>query len=391
MTGRVSQRGDGLSVSAELIDVSDNRVLWGQQYSRKLTDLIAVQEEISREISDKLRLKLSGEDQKRLTKRYTDNTEAYQLYLKGRYHWNKRTEDGYRRGIEQFQLAIEKDPNYALAFSGMADCYLLRGRFGTVPPNETMARAKSAVMRALELDDQLAEAHTSLSYIKKDYDWNFSGAEAELKRAIELNPNYATAHFWYAVLLAETFGKHDEAMARIKRAAELDPTSLIISTDMGMLLYLARRYDQAIAQCQTALEMDPNFFRARLWLGRSFERKGMYQEAIAELQKARELDDRPIVSAFLGQTYAAAGRASEARRVIEELEQLAKQSYVDSYYLASIHLALGDKDRAFQSLEQAYLERSSWMSRLKTDPIFDAARTDARFQDLLRRIGFPES
>ena len=389
MTGRVIQRGDDLSISAELIDLRDNRVLWGQKYTRKIGDILAVQEEIASEISEKLRIRLTTEEKKQLAKRYTENAEAYQLYLKGRYYWNKRTADGYQKAIDHFQQAIEKDPNYALAYTGLADSYMLFGRFGVVPPRESMPKAKAAAIRALEIDDELAEAHTSLGYIKKEYDWDFVGAEAELKRAIQLNPNYPTAHFWYALYLAETFGRHDEALAKIERAQELEPLSLIMSTDHGMILYLARRYDQAIEQFRKTLEMDPNFFRAHLWLGRAYVQKGMYKEAVEEFQRARQLDDKPLVLAGLGHAFAASGRRGDAQKVLSELSQLSKRMYVDSYYVAAIHAALGDREQAFQSLEKAYDDRSSWLSRIKVDPVFDSLHSDPRFTNLVQRIGLP--
>jgi TolB-like protein/pimeloyl-ACP methyl ester carboxylesterase/Flp pilus assembly protein TadD len=388
MTGRVIQRGDDLSISAELIDLRDNRVLWGKQYNRKLGDILAVQEEIARESSEKLR-RLTTEEKKQLSKRYTQNSEAYQLYLKGRYYWNKRSTDGYQKGIDHFQQAIEKDPNYALAWTGLADSYMLFGRFGVVPPKESMPKAKYAAMRALEIDDELAEAHTSLGYIKKEYDWDFQGAEAELKRAIQLNPNYPTGHFWYALYLAETLGKHDEALAKMDRAQELEPLSLIMSTDRGLILYLAHRYDQAIEQFRKTLDMEPDFFRAHLWLGRAYEQKGMYKEAIEEFQEARQLDDKPFVLAALGHAFAASDRRGDAQKVLDELKQLSKRMYVDSYYVAAIHVALGETDQAFQSLEKAYDDRSTWLSRIKVDPIFDSLHTDPRFTKLVQRIGLP--
>jgi tetratricopeptide (TPR) repeat protein len=389
MTGRVVQRGDGLSISAELIDLRDNRVLWGQQYNRKMTDLLAVQEEISREILEKLRLRLTGDEQKRLTKRSTENTEAYRLYLKGLYYLNKRTADGYQKGIDNFQGAIEEDPTYALAYTGLANSYMLFGRFGAVPPKESMPKAKYAAMKALEIDDELAEAHTSLGYIKKDYEWDFQGAEVELKRAIQLNPNYPTGHFWFAIYLAETWGRYDEALAQMDRAQELEPLSLVMSTDRGMILYLARRYDEADEQFRKTLEMDPNFFRAHFWLGRSYEQKEMYKEAVEEFQRARQLDDRPFVLAALGHAFAASGRRADAQKVVDELSQLSQRMYVDSYNVAAIHVALGETDQAFQSLEKAYDDRSTWLSRIKVDPIFDGLHSDPRFTNLVQRIGLP--
>jgi serine/threonine-protein kinase len=386
LTGRVSQRGDDLSINAELVDARDNTLLWGQPYHRKLSDLLSVQEEIAKEISEKLRLRLSGEEQKRLTKRYTDNTEAYQLYLQGRYHWNRRTAEGYKRAIEHFEQAIEKDSSYALAYTGLADCYNVLSSYGIASPKESFPKARVAVTRALEIDDQLAEAHTSLAQLKYYYDWGWAVAEQEFKRAVSLNPNYVTAHQWYALELAG-LGRTAEALREIKRAQELDPTSLIVNVNAGWILYHARQYEEAIAQHQKSLDLDPNFARAHWAISEPYAQQKKYEEAIAELHKARQLDDTPILLALLGQVYASVGRRSEAQQVIDELQQLAKHTYVDPYFLAEIYTALGERAQALQELERAYQERSSWLVWLKVEPKFDGLRADARFTELLRRVG----
>ena len=287
MTGRVIQRGDDLSISAELIDVRDNRLLWGRQYTRKMADILAVQEEIAKEISEKLRT-LTNEEKKQLAKRYTDNAEAYQLYLKGRYYWNKRTRDGYKKATENFEQAIDKDPSYALAYAGVADCYNVLPSYGILSPKESFPKGRAAATRALELDDKLAEAQTSLAYVKYQYEYDWREAENEFKRALELNPNYATAHQWYALEIAG-MGRSDEGIQEIKRAQDLDPLSLIANVNAGWIYYFARQFDQAIEQDRKSLEMDPNFARGHWAISEPLEQEQRYEEAIAELQKAKQL------------------------------------------------------------------------------------------------------
>jgi len=286
--GRVVQREDNLAISAELIDARDNSHIWGQQYSRKTSDIFALQEEIAKEITTTLRLRLTGEDEKRLAKRYTENTEAYELYLKGRYWWNKRTEEGFNKGIEQFQQAIEKDPTYALAYAGLADCYSFDATYGIVPPKEAYPKAKEAALKALDIDDKLADAHTSLAWIKTDYDWDRLGAEREFRRAIELNPRDADAHRLYGEAL-RSMGRFEEAIAEFRRALALDPTSLINNRSLGAAFHSARQYDQAIEQYHKTLEMDPNFRLVHANLGKAYLQKSMYKEGIEEFGKAGDM------------------------------------------------------------------------------------------------------
>src|SRR5437588_4610223 len=319
LTGRVTQRGDSLIVSAELVDVRDNKELWGVQYDRKLTDLVALQNEITRNVSRKLRARLSGADEQKLAKNYTENVEAYQLYLKGRFYWNKQTEEGFRKGIDYFNQAIRDDPNYALAYAGMSDCYALLSDFGFVPPGEGFPKAKEAATRALAIDEKLAEAHTSLGLVKRDYDWDWSGDEQEFKRAIELNPNYPTAHQWYAVYLSAS-GRHQEAIAEIKRALELDPLSPLVNSVTARVLYLARRYDEAIEQSRKTIEMDPRFATAYQNLGQSYEQKGMHAEAVATFQEL----DRVVPGhglGFLARADALAAKTDEAQKILALLKE----------------------------------------------------------------------
>jgi serine/threonine protein kinase/tetratricopeptide (TPR) repeat protein len=385
--GRVMQRGDDLEISAELVDARDNSHIWGQQYSRKSSDIFALQGELAKEMTSMLRMRLTGEDDKRMAKSYTANPEAYQDYLKGRYWWNKRTEDGLKKGVEYFQQAIEKDPTYALAYSGLADSYSQLADYGFVAPKEAFPRAKGAALKALELDETLPEAHASLAYIKTDYDWDWSGAEKEFQRAIGLNPAYATAHQWYGFGLWKT-GRLEEAIAEYKRALELDPLSLIINRNLGLTLYFARQYDQAIEQLQKTLEMDPNFVLSHGYLGLAYVQKSTYKEGIAECEKESVIfPGSPNALSGLEYAYAVAGRRSEAQKVLEQLNEIAKHKYVSAVYMAKIYAALGEKDEAFASLKKSYDDRSLELGPgIKVDPVFDPLRSDPRFTDLLRRM-----
>jgi serine/threonine protein kinase/Tfp pilus assembly protein PilF len=388
LSGRVAQRGDQLVISTEMVDAGDNRLLWGQQYNRKLTDLLTVQEEISREISEKLRLKLTGAEQKRLTQRYTENTQAYQLYTQGRYHWNKRTPEDIRRAQEYFSQAIDLDPRYALAYAGLADCYALLTDYGVMAPKDAALKTNAAAMKALEIDDALAEAHTSLAFIKERYDWDAAGAEIEFKRAIELNPNYATARHWYSEYLSN-MGRHEEALVEARRAQELDPLSLIVNTSLGTRFFVARQYDEAVRQLLKTLELDRNFPRARFRLGLSYSQKQMHAEAVAELQKTVEISGRDsIYVASLAYVYGMSGQKGEALKLLDELKQRSHREYVSPYYMAAAYVGLGEKDQALAWLERAHQERDFWLRLLKVDPVWDSIRSDPRFADILRRIGF---
>jgi serine/threonine protein kinase/Tfp pilus assembly protein PilF len=386
--GRVIQRGGTLNISAELIDALDNSHIWGEQYSRKSDDIFALQVEIAKEMTTALRVRLTGEDEKRMAKSYTANPEAYQLYLQGRYWWNKRTEEGLNKGIEYFQQAIAKDPAYALAYSGLADCYAILANIGYIPPKEAYPKAQAAAVQALEIDDTLAEAHTSLALVKTFYNWDWSGGEEEVKRAIALNPSNATAHEAYGIFLPLT-GRLEEGMREVRRGLELDPFSLAINRDMGRGFYYARQYDQAIEQLLKTLELDPNFITARSALGMAYVQKTMYKESIAEFEKLLvTFPGYTFALMGLGYTYAVAGRRAEAENVLTQLTELSKRKYVPAGYTARIYVALGEKDKAFEWLERSYEERSigGYFGNLKADPIFDPLRSDPRFTDLLRRM-----
>jgi TolB-like protein/Tfp pilus assembly protein PilF len=390
LTGKVLQRGEMLTISMELMDVRDGSQLWGKQYNRKLADTLAVQEDIAREVTDKLRLRLASVEERRLTAHVTENVEAYQLYLKGRYHWNKRTPDGIQKAIESFQQAIEKDPGYALAYAGLADCYHVPAN--PLPPRKKMPLAKAASMKALQLDDTLVEAHTSLARVLFVYDWDWPAAEKEFKRAIELNSRYAPAHQWYGGYLTAT-GRFREADAEKKRALELEPLSLVINFEVGLASYFSRNYNQAIDQFQKTLELDANFPPPHTFLAAAYEQKGMLKEATTAFQKAITITQGPArtqATAGLGYVYAVSGRKAEARKILAELQSLSEHRYVPATDTALIYAGLGDKDKAFAWLDKAYEEHSFSLSNLKVEPRFDPLRSDPRFADLLRSIGFPQ-
>jgi TolB-like protein/DNA-binding winged helix-turn-helix (wHTH) protein/Tfp pilus assembly protein PilF len=384
--GRVTQRGDTLNISAELINARDSSHLWGQQYDRKLADMVALREEIAREMASALRIRLTGAEEKRLTKSYTANPEAYQDYLKGRYWCNKGTEEGFNKGIDYFQQAIARDPNYALAYAGLADCYSSLAESALVPSRESYLRAKDAALKALELDDTLAEAHSSLALIKSSYDWDWSGADKEFRRAIELNPSYVDAHRLHAEVLWQT-GRLNEAIAETKLTLEVDPLSLDNNVTLGLEFFLARQYDQAIEQERKVLELDPNSIIAYYFRGMAYLKKSMDKEGMADFEKAVAIaPGDPQALTGLGYGYGVTGRRAEAQRVLDKLNQLSKQKYVSSVWMAKIYAGLGEKDKAFEWMEKAYEDRSIVsFGLIKTNPMFDPLRSDPRFADLLRR------
>ena len=389
LMGRVAQRGDNLSISAELVDVRANRLLWGEQYNRKRADILAVQEEIAKEISEKLRLRLTGEDQKQLTRGKTANPEAYDRYIMGRYLWNKRTGDAIEKSIEHFNQAIAIDTNYALAYAGLADSYVLLPNYTTTRPKEGYSKAMVAATKALAINDKLAEAHTTLAYIKENYEWDMGGAEREFMRGIELNPNYPTGHQWYGEYLS-VVGRHEEAIAEFKKALELDPLSLVINREMGNTLLFAGRYDEAIVQLRKTFDIDSSFPVHRD-LGWAYTQKGMYDEAIAEFQRGISLyGESSLKLSGLGYTYAVVGKRSEALKVLERLEDLSQRVYVPPTHVAAVYAGLGQKDKAFQWLEKAYTERDEGLIYLNVAPPWVSLRSNSRFTDLTRRIGLPQ-
>jgi TolB-like protein/Tfp pilus assembly protein PilF len=387
LTGRVSERDGALNIQADLVNVDDGSRLWGRQYSRKFSGILGLQEEIARDVSGKLGLKPTAEQQKRLAKRSTENTESYQLYLKGRYYWNLRTQQTLKRAVDYFQQAIEKDPGYALAYVGRADCYEVFAGHELEPPRECMPKAKAAATKALEIDNTLAEAHATLAWTLTTYDWNWAGAEREFQRSIELDPNYATAHHGYGVCLGVT-ARTEQALASLKRAQQLDPLSLIISASLGQELHYARRSDEAIEEIRKTLDMDPSFATEHWWLGLPYEQNGMHREAIVEFQRAFELTGgNPYSRGASGHAYALAGNREKAQQVVADLRELAKRRYAAPFDTALIYAGLGDKERALEWLEKAFDDRSWGIGFLKVDPRFDSFRADGRFSNLLRRMG----
>jgi tetratricopeptide (TPR) repeat protein len=386
LVGRISRRGGDLLVSTELVRAADGSQAWGEEYHRPVEDLLAVQEELAREISEQLPFRLSGEDRERMARGQTANREAYQLLLKGRFHANKRSEDGLRKAVQLYEQAIGIDPGYALAYSGLADCHQLLALYSMVPPREGMPKAKAAALKALELDDRLAEAHTSLAYVKLAYDWDWAGAQQSFQRAIEIDPNYPTAHHWYAEYFT-IVGRYDEAVEQARRAQELDPLSLPIQRDLAWHHYFARRYDEAIAQLHRTLELNPDYPPALTLLGRAHEQKGDLEPALAAFQHAIRLRDGPVLRTFLGHAYAVSGRRAEALRVLAEVQAGSQRAPVEPYYLAALLTALGERQRALDALDQAYQERFYLMAYLKVDPRLDPLRGDPRFERLLKQVG----
>jgi serine/threonine protein kinase/Flp pilus assembly protein TadD len=386
LTGRILQRGDNLMISTSLIDVRENKQLWGQQYNRPLADALAVQQEISREISERLRTRLSGEEQRQLTKRDASNPEAYSFYLKGRYYWNKRTAENLDKAREQFQQAADEDPKYALAFAGLADYYVIIGDYAGTPTGEAIPKAKAFAERALQMDGSLAEAHTTLAFADAQL-WQWENAEEEFKHAIKLNQNYATAHQWYSLTLLE-MGRFAEALAEIKQAQELDPVSVIISNNVANDYLAIGDVSSATEQSKRLIDLDPNYPRGYEALASAYLKQGRYPEAIAELQKARALSpgDRLLLR-DLGYSYAVSGKRAEALAMLKLLQQDYEKQKVFGADVAAVYVGLGDKDQAFAWLEKDFQARSSRLARIRWNVPFDSLRSDQRFADLLRRMG----
>jgi TolB-like protein/DNA-binding winged helix-turn-helix (wHTH) protein/Tfp pilus assembly protein PilF len=387
LTGRLSQRADDLFISTELIDVRDNKRLWGEQYNCKLPDVLRLQGEIAREITEKLRLKLTGDQKERLAKPQTGSAEAYQLYLQGRYYRRKNTDEARIKSGEYFQKAIEKDPNYALGYAGLAGYYGSMANFGQMPPNEAWQNSEEAAVKALAIDDKLGEAHLSLAGVRMWYDWDWPGAEQELKRAIELDPQFedVESYAMHAEFLS-AMGRFDEAIGEARRAQEGDPLSKHFRSNLGYILYNARRYGEAIEEYRKELEKDPNSLQAHLGLGEVYVKKGSYEEAVAEMVKARPLVNLPRQLARIGYVYAAAGKKDEATKIINEVKGQAREHYNLATFIAAIYASLGDKEQAFAWLGKGCDEHQNGVKELKVSPRLDTLRSDRRFIDLLRRV-----
>jgi TolB-like protein/DNA-binding winged helix-turn-helix (wHTH) protein/Tfp pilus assembly protein PilF len=386
--GSVLQSGNRIRVTVQLFEGRTERKLWAQSYEQDLRDVLVLQGEMASAIAREIQIKLTPRDRQRLTQSRQVNPDAYLAYSYGRYCWNKRTPEGFRKGLDYFRKAIDKDPTYAPAYAGLADAYALLGSIGAdvLPPTEVMPKAKEAALQAVKLDDGLAEGHTSLAYVKLSYDWDLPGAGREFRRAIDLNPGYATAHHWYAHYFL-AMGQPDRALAEVRRAQQLDPLSFSINVGLGWCLYHARRYDEAIAQYRSTLDIDPNFSLAHCTLGMAYAQKRLYTEAFAEFNKALTLPgSRSLVLANIARTYALSGRPAEARKLLRELEDSAKEHYVPAMYIAAVYAALGDRDRSLVWIQKAYDERSDYMIYLKTEPSVDLFRSNPGFEALLKRM-----
>jgi TolB-like protein/Tfp pilus assembly protein PilF len=389
VSGRLLQHGRTLILRAELMDVATGAQLWGGQYHRQAEDVFLLQGDLSREISEKLQLQFTGDQKQRLTKRYTEDADAYRLYLKGRYHWNKRTPEGLQKAVEYFLQAVEKDPAYSLAYAGLADTYPYLSFFHVVPPRVAMSKAKTAAAKALEIDDHLAEAHVSLGYVSFTYDGDWSIAGKHFERALVLNPAYTGAHTFYAFYLS-SLGQSEEALAVAKRALDRDPASPAVSHSLAVQLYLARQFDQAIEQAHSTLELDAHFAISYQVLGEAYLSKGKYQEGLLALEQFSALSRSSATSrALLGYSHARLGEHRAALRLIEELHAASQQGFVPDLLFALVYAGLDDQDQAFRWLEKAYEERFYRLAYLKVDALWDPLRSDPRFEDLLRRVGIP--
>jgi TolB-like protein/DNA-binding winged helix-turn-helix (wHTH) protein/Tfp pilus assembly protein PilF len=389
LEGNIQKLGDRIRVTARLVSVPDGRALWSDKFDENLSDMFTVEDSISERVAEAVMPRLSGEDRKLLTKRQPESPEAHEAYLRGRYFWNKRTEAALNKANEYFQRAIDIDPNYALAYCGIADCYMSLYDFQFRSPEDSVPKAKAAATKALEIDGTLPEAHASVARLNWLYDRDRAKAESEFLRAIELNPNCATARQWHSRYLAD-LGRFDEAIIEMKRAQELDPLSLIIGSNLGLIFYYDRKYDPAVEQLQKTLEIEPNFVLAHWLLGNTYERKQMYHEAISEYQKALSLQRDQELGEAIEQRYNASGFDLAMRTLLDTYKKRAKQEWGLAYTAARYSAVLGDKAQAFEWLERAYHDHHPWLTSLKVDPQFDSLHSDRRFADLLRREGLPE-
>jgi serine/threonine protein kinase/Flp pilus assembly protein TadD len=387
LRGSVQKVENMIRITAQLINVDDRSVLWSEQYSKELDDIFGIQDDITMAIVNGLQIELLGGEKASIAKRYTDNFEAYELYLKGRSLWNKRTAEDMRESIRYYEAAIEKEPNFALSYAGLADSYITLGDWIVLPQNEAYPKAIAAAKKALEIDDSIAQAYCSLAYLTFIYNWNWEEAERTFKKALELNPNYATAHQWYAEFLA-SMGRFEEARKESIKAMELDPLSKIISSIDGFIEFFARDHSSGITKCKKVLEIDPTYLPARLYLGWNYEQAGMHENAIEELNYVIDISCGNIMAiAALGRAYASSGRNDEARELLDDLLYRSNQNFVPSYFIAVLYTALDEKDKAFEWLDKAFEERDYWLSYFKVHPWVDKLRRDARFENLLQRIG----
>ena len=390
--GTVARSGDRLRITANLVQASPERHLWAETYERDLRDVLALQNDVARNITQQIQIKLTPEEHARLSTSHPVDPEAYQLYIKGRYFWVKRNRESFDRAMDYFQKAIDRDPGYAAPYSGLADCYVLFGSsfdVGGLAPNEVQPKAKAAALKALKLDSSLSDAHNSLAYVKLNYDWDWPAAEAEFKRSLQLNPGYAHGHHWYAHLLFSS-GRREEALAEANRALDLDPVSPIINLHLGWHYLYTRQYDRALEQLAKTLELDPNYALAHWYRGLAFEQKKMYSEALHEMGIAKNLlPGNLAVVSDIGHVYAVSGDKGTAEKLIAELKEESSHRYVNQYELALIYVGLGRKDEAFKSLDLAFREHSDQLIYLNVDPRLDPISSDSRFADLVRLVGIP--
>ncbi|CAN5323605.1 hypothetical protein BH20ACI2_BH20ACI2_11450 [soil metagenome] len=389
LNGRVVQRGDQLTLSLELIDTQTENVIWTGKYDRKQADIVTLQSEIARDVSQKLKSKLSGADAAKVEKNYTANPEAYQLYLKGKFYWNNRTGEALKQAAGYYQQAIEKDPNYALAYSGLAETYVLFSSYDVAAARDSMPQAKAAAMRALAIDDSLAEAHTALGFYLSFYEWDRLGAEKEYRRAIELNPNYATAHHWFSSNYCNV-KRYDECIAELRLAENLDPLSPIITTNLGDAFVHARRYDEGIAEYKRTLVRNPTFAYAHSALAKAYGVTGRYPEAVAEMRTAIELNKTSSAKGWLALWLAKSGNRDEALKLLNELKEESIRGYVQNYTFALVYIGLGDKEEALNWLEKVVSDRSELASSFADAPELDDLRSEPRFKEMLKKMNLPE-
>jgi DNA-binding winged helix-turn-helix (wHTH) protein/TolB-like protein len=388
LEGSIQTAGDRLRTTVRLLRVSDGSTLWAGTFDERLPDIFSVQDSISQRVAGALALELTGAQQRLLTRRDTSDSEAYQLYLRGRFFWNKRSRDGFERGVSYFRQAVERDPAYALAYAGLADSHIGLTYYHYASPQTAMPLARAAALKALEIDDSLAEAYASLAHVKTNYEWDWAEAERLWRRAMAIQPEYATAHQWFGMHYLTPMGRLEEAIAETRRAQQLDPLSAVFNAFVGATLYFARRYDEAIEECRKTIDLHPDFGVGHWYLGRAYLMQDRLPEALAELQKAVTLSGgSPLMKGTLGVGYARAGDRAAAERTLVELEQLRAESYASALDLADIHVALGDRERAFRWLDQAATERSFHLIYLKVWPELDPLREDPRFKALIRRLG----
>ena len=385
LEGSIQKLSNRIRVTVRLVKVADGSSLWAETFDENLADIFTLQDSISEKVASALAVRLSTPERERITKRYTESSEAYQLYQKGRYFWNKRTQEGLKKGIDFFEQAIKKDPNYALAYAGLADSYLV-ANFNLLAPREVFPKAKQAALKAVEIDGTLAEPRAALAFATMVYDRDWPAAEREFRHALALNPNYGQAHQWYALSLAAV-GNLGKAVEEAKKAQQTDPVSLAINVNAGWVSFLARNYDQTIEQCSKVLEMDPEFGLAYFYRGLAYEQKGMLDKAIADLEIAKGSQARPTVLGALGHAYAVGGNKAKAQQMIRDMEELSRTGYFPGFQIALIHIGLGENDKAISLIEKSYAERYPALIHVNVEPRLDPIRSDPRFKVLVQRVG----